>query len=191
MNKEQVTNEHLVAALLKAVGDDPSRPGLLETPERVVRSWEELFCGYGKDPAEIFKTFDPEGTGPGQIVILRNIEFYSTCEHHMIPFLGLANIAYIPDQKVIGISKLARLLEIFTRRLQIQERIGQQVTDALMKHLAPKGAACILQARHLCISGRGIQKQHSDMVTSSLTGCFLEESSARSELMQLLQLNQL
>lgn len=110
------------------------------------------------------------------------------CEHHMVPFHGKAHIAYIPGEKVIGISKLARLLDIFAKRLQIQERIGQQVTSALMEHLQPKGAACILIAKHLCISSRGVQKQHSEMVTSSLTGCFLEEPSARSELMQLIQM---
>ena len=180
--------EGLVREMLLAVGDDPNRPGLLETPGRVVRAWGEWFSGYGQNPADVFKTFDPESEGPGQIVVLKDIEFYSMCEHHMAPIIGIAQIAYVPDGKVLGISKLARLLDIFAHRLQIQERIGEQVTSSLMEHLAPKGAACIIKAKHLCISSRGVNKQRSEMVTSSLTGCFLNESSARSELMQLIQM---
>lgn len=178
----------LVRQLIQSIGEDPDREGLLETPARVSKAWDEFFSGYKANPIEVFKTFDPEGHGPGELVLLRNIEFYSMCEHHIVPFHGKAHIAYIPGEKVIGISKLARLLDIFAKRLQIQERIGQQVTSALMEHLQPKGAACILIAKHLCISSRGVQKQHSEMVTSSLTGCFLEEPSTRSELMQLIQM---
>lgn len=180
--------EALVKSMLRVIGEDPDRPGLIETPVRVVRAWSEWFSGYDKDPADVFKTFDPESDSPGQLVLLRNIEFYSMCEHHMAPIVGVAHLAYVPDRKVLGISKLARLLDIFAKRLQIQERIGEQVTSALMKHLAPKGAACIITAKHLCIASRGVNKQNSEMVTSSLTGCFLEEGSARSELMQLIQM---
>lgn len=180
--------EAIVRQMLTAIGENPDRDGLLETPNRVARAWGEFFQGYKADPVEVFKAFDPEEYGPGELVLLRNVEFYSMCEHHMVPFHGKAHIAYIPGEKVIGVSKLARLLDIFAKRLQIQERIGQQVTNALMQHLQPKGAACILIAKHLCISSRGVQKQHSEMVTSSLTGCFLEEPSTRSELMQLIQM---
>lgn len=178
----------IIRNMLTYIGEDPDREGLVETPDRVVRAWGEFFAGYKQDPASVFKVFDPEVHGPGELVLLRNIEFYSMCEHHMVPFHGTAHIAYIPNEKVIGISKLARLLDIFAKRLQIQERIGQQVTGAIMEHLQPKGAACILVAKHLCISSRGVQKQHSEMVTSSLTGCFLDESSTRSELMQLIRM---
>ena len=177
--------ELIVRDMLELIGDDPAREGLLETPHRVVKSWRELFAGYGKDPAAVLKTF--EGGGYDQIVLLKDIEMYSTCEHHLQPFVGKAHIAYVPDKRVVGISKLARLLEVFTRRLQIQERIGEQITDALMDHLKPKGAACIIEARHFCMCARGVGKQHSMMITSSLRGIFLENQSTRSELMGLIR----
>jgi GTP cyclohydrolase I len=172
---------------LEYIGEDPTREGLIETPSRVIRSWEELFSGYKQNPDDVFKKFD--GDGVGGLVYLKDIEFYSTCEHHMLPFWGTAMIAYIPNGKVIGVSKLARLLDIFARRLQIQERIGEQVTDALMRHLNPIGAACLLEAKHFCISSRGVRKQHSVMGYSSMKGVFLEKTdagiAARAELMSL------
>lgn len=179
--------EGIIVDLLNAIGEDPTREGLLETPRRVVKSWEELFAGYKQDPAAIFKDFD--GDGIGGLVYLKNIEFYSTCEHHLLPFHGQAMIAYIPNGRVIGVSKLARLLDIFARRLQVQERIGEQVTNALMKYLKPIGAACLIEAKHLCIACRGVKKQHSVMGYNSLKGVFLEQSdrgvAARAELMTL------
>jgi GTP cyclohydrolase I len=170
---------------LKCIGEDPDREGLIKTPDRVIRSWDELFVGYHEDPEELMTTFSSDGYD--QVVICKNIELYSMCEHHMLPFFGFAHVAYLPDKKVIGISKLARLLEVFARRLQIQERIGEQVTGALMKYLQPKGAACIIEATHLCMRMRGINKQQSVMSTSSLKGVFLEEASARQELFQLIK----
>ena len=131
------------------------------------------------------KVFDSETYD--QIVLLKDVELFSTCEHHMLPFIGKAHIAYIPDGKVLGLSKLARLLEIYARRLQIQERIGEQVTSALMDYLKPKGAACIIEAKHLCMQMRGVEKQHSMMITSSLKGVFLTNESARIELMGLIK----
>ncbi len=182
-----LSNEDLVKEMLKRIGEDPSREGILETPSRVVKSWGELFSGYKQDPADVFKHFD--GGGAGGLVYLRDIEFYSTCEHHLLPFWGSAFIAYIPNGKVIGISKLARLLDIFSRRLQIQERIGEQVTNSLMEHLQPIGAACLTEAKHLCIACRGVGKQHSVMGYSSLKGVFLQKDyegmAARAELMSL------
>ena len=166
------------------IGDDPNREGLLETPNRVINSWKEIYSGYGKDPANLFKTFAAEGYQ--QMVLLKNIELYSMCEHHMLPFFGKAHIAYIPNGRVIGISKLARLLEIYTKRLQIQERIGEQVTAALMKYLEPCGAACIIEATHLCMKMRGVGKQNSIMTTSSITGNFLTQPATRAELMDLI-----
>lgn len=175
----------LVIDMIHCIGDDPNREGLLETPDRVIRSWEELYSGYNKNPEDVFKVF--ENPGYDQMVLSKNINFFSTCEHHNLQFFGKAHIAYIPNGKVIGISKLSRLLEIYARRLQIQERIGEQVTDALMKYLEPKGAACIIQAQHMCMMARGVKQQDSTMITSSLKGCFLE-SSVKQELFSMIRL---
>lgn len=172
---------------LKLIGEDPEREGLKETPMRSAKAWKFLTCGYNRDPAEVMKQFDSDGYK--QLVLLKDVEIFSLCEHHLLPFVGRAHIAYIPDGKVLGVSKLARVVEIFARRLQIQERLGEQVTAALMEHLQPTGAACIIEASHLCMQMRGVEKQHSKMITSSLKGIFLEDSpgghSARAELMQL------
>lgn len=174
----------LISELLRRIGEPfPTREDLLETPARVVKSWGELYAGYNQNPEDVFKTF--EGDQIGGLIYLRDIEFYSTCEHHMLTFYGTAMIAYIPNGRVIGVSKLARLLDVFSRRLQIQERIAEQVTDSLMKNLNPLGAACLLEAKHLCISCRGVQKQHSVMGYNSMKGCFLSEPSARAELMAI------
>lgn len=171
---------------LQYIGEDPNRDGLKETPDRVVRAWRELFAGYTQNPEDIFKEFDGEGIGG--LIYLKDIEFFSMCEHHMLPFFGRAHIGYIPNGKVVGISKLARLLDIFSRRLQIQERIAEQVTEALMSYLEPIGAACLIEAKHLCISCRGVQKQHSVMGYSSMKGAFLEDShngvAARNEFLR-------
>lgn len=177
--------EKTVREQLWFLGDDPDREGILETPKRVVKSWGELYSGYKKDPEECFKTFDAAGCN--QIVLLKDIEIYSMCEHHMLPFFGKAHIAYIPDKRVIGISKLARLLEIYARRLQIQERIGEQVTHAIMKYLQPEGAACIIEAVHMCMRMRGVSKQNSTMVTSSVKGAFMTDGTAKSELLTLIK----
>jgi GTP cyclohydrolase IA len=175
----------LVQQVLVRIGENPNREGLERTPIRVDKAYNFLFSGYQADPAEVFVTFDSGGAD--QIVLLKDIELYSMCEHHMLPFTGKAYIAYLPNDRVIGISKLARLLEIYTRRLQIQERIGEQVTSALMQYLDPRGAACIIEASHLCMRMRGVEKQNATMVTSSLKGVFLEDQSARSELMGLIK----
>lgn len=174
-----------IEEMLAYIGDDPTREGLLETPERVLRSWKELFSGYSEDPLDVIKTF--ESGGYDQIVVLRDIELYSMCEHHMLPFVGKAHVAYIPGGRVIGISKLARLVDIFAKRLQIQERLGDQVTTILMDELKAQGAACIIEADHFCIRMRGVRKQHSTMVTSSMKGCFLTKPEARAELMSLIR----
>lgn len=174
-----------VTRQLQYIGEDCTRDGLLETPARVVKSWDFLFSGYKQDPADIIKVFDMAGYD--EMVLLRDIEVYSMCEHHLLPFFGKAHIAYIPDKKVIGVSKLARLVDMYARRAQIQERICEQVTNALMQYLQPKGAACIIEAQHLCMLMRGVQKQNSVMVTSSLKGVFLDKLGAREELMRLIK----
>lgn len=166
------------------IGEDPDREGLKDTPKRIVKMWSEVFRGYGQEPEEVMTVFDADGYD--QIILSKDIEMFSMCEHHMLPFFGKAHVAYIPDKKIVGISKLARLVDIFARRLQIQERIGEQVTEALMEMLEPLGAACIIEAQHMCMMMRGVSKQHSVMVTSSLKGAFFENQSARTELMRLL-----
>lgn len=180
----RIKAEELVTGLLEFVGEDPDREGLSKTPHRVIKSYSELFRGYSQSPEDIMTTFEADGYD--QIVILKNIELYSMCEHHMLPFIGVAHVAYIPNKRVIGISKLARLVDIYSRRLQIQERIGNQVTDALMKYLEPLGAACVIEASHLCMRMRGVGKQNSVMTTSSLRGVFMDKKEAREELMQLI-----
>jgi GTP cyclohydrolase IA len=186
-NLESVKRKALesVVRLIQYAGDDPKREGLIDTPNRVLASFDELYSGYGVDPESIMKTFVDGACD--EMVICKDIEFYSTCEHHMLPFFGKAHIAYIPNGKVIGLSKLARLLEIFSRRLQIQERIGQQVTEALMKHLEPRGAACVIEAKHFCMCARGVQKQSSVMTTSSLAGAFRDDDKTRAEFLHLIK----
>lgn len=176
--------ENLVRLLITAIGDNNGREGLINTPSRVVRSWKELFAGYKIDPEKIVTTFSTVAN-VDEIIVLRNIEFYSTCEHHMLPFMGYGHVAYMPNKKIIGISKLARVLDAYARRLQIQERIGEQVTMCLEKTLQPKAAACILVAKHQCMACRGVRKQNSEMVTSSLTNLF-REPQVKQELFALI-----
>lgn len=180
-----MSREELIYYMLRDIGEDPEREGLMDTPKRVVRSWKELYSGYGKDPKDLLTVF--AAGSYDQIVLLKDIELFSMCEHHMLPFFGKAHVAYIPGEHVIGISKLARLVDMFARRLQIQERIGEQVTEALMEHLKPKGAACIIEAQHMCMKMRGVNKQNSVMTTSSLKGAFYSNPTARQELMTLLK----
>ncbi len=177
-----------VTQMLQYLGENPAREGLQHTPERMVKSWDRLFGGYLIDPKDMFTVFEDGDDIPNdQIILLKDIEFYSTCEHHFLPFWGKAHVAYIPDKKIVGISKLARLLEIFSRRLQIQERVGKQVTKAIMEHLGAKAAACIIEAKHFCMTSRGVEKQHSVMVTSSLRGSFLNQGQTRQELLNLIK----
>ena len=178
-----VQMESYIREHLHFIGEDPNRDGLLETPSRVIGSWRELYSGYNQDPAAVLKTFEEKQCN--EMVILKDIEFYSTCEHHMLPFFGKAHIGYLPSGKVVGISKLARLLEVFSRRLQIQERIGQQVVDTITDVLGSNGCGCILQARHFCMTCRGVNKQDSIMVTSSMRGLFLSDAAVRAEFIQM------
>lgn len=182
---KQTHGMNIVRSLLHAIGEDPSREGLQDTPLRVVNSWCELFAGYKVNVGKLITTFS-EVEYYDEIVLLRNIEFFSFCEHHMLPFTGYGHVAYLPGKKVIGISKLARILDAYARRLQIQERIGQQVVHALEEYLKPKGAACVLVAQHGCMICRGVKKQNSEMVTSSLSGVFKEKTAIRMELLSLI-----
>lgn len=171
-----------VIRMIEYIGEDPTRKGLIETPDRIIRSWSELYKGYTQKEEDVYKVFEDEPYD--QMVLMKDIEMYSMCEHHMLPFFGRAHVAYIPDgNRVIGASKLARLVDVFARRMQIQERICEQVTDSIMKYLKPKGAACVIEAAHMCMRMRGVGKQGSEMVTSSLKGVFLNDPATRMEFM--------
>lgn len=183
-NGEETIEQNIIRSL-QYIGEDVNREGLIDTPRRIVKSWKEIYSGYNQNPSDLMTTFTNDKHD--EIVLVKNIEMYSMCEHHMIPFFGKAHIAYIPDKKLIGLSKLARLIDLYSRRLQIQERIGDQVTNALMEYLAPKGAACIIEATHMCMRMRGVEKQNSVAVTSSMKGAFLDKPAARAELMQLIK----
>jgi len=174
-----------ITRILEYIGEDIVREGLKDTPHRVVSMFSEIFSGYKADPSTLFTTF--EAKTYDQIILLKDIEVFSMCEHHMLPFFGVAHVAYIPNSRLIGVSKLARLVDIYARRLQIQERIGEQVTSTLEKYLAPKGTACIIEATHMCMKMRGVSKQNSVLVTSSLTGIFKDSAETRQEFMALIK----
>lgn len=176
--------EDSIVRILQYLGEDTKREGLVMTPKRVVRSWKELFAGYNQKIEDFMTVFDAEGAS--EIVLLKDIEFYSTCEHHFQPIIGKAHVAYIPGKKIVGISKLARLVDMYARRLQNQERITNQVVEALAKTVAPLGAACIIEAQHMCTCSRGVGKQSAVMVTSSVAGRFTNDS-AKQELMKLIK----
>lgn len=178
--------EEAVRILLKYLEKDHSREGLIKTPARVIDSWEEIFSGYGIQASEVLQsTFNAEGYDG--IVLLRDIEFNSTCEHHLQPFSGRAHVAYIPVERIVGISKLARLVEIHARKLQNQERITKGIADDIEEHLSPLGCAVIIEARHGCMTCRGVRKQNAVMTTSAMRGVFFEKAEARTELMQLIR----
>lgn len=175
--------EKAVREILIAVGEDPDREGLLKTPNRVARAFGELMAGLQDDPKRHLKTVFTERYD--EVVLLRDIEFHSLCEHHLLPFTGKAHVAYLPDGKVVGLSKLARLVEGYARRPQVQERLTSQIADALMEELNPMGAACVIEATHTCMTIRGAKKHGSTMVTSALRGIFKENPSSRAELLSL------
>ena len=173
-----------VKEIILAVGEDPSREGLQRTPERVAKMYVELLKGMREQPKRhLERVFTEEYD---EIVLLRDIPFYSICEHHLMPFIGSANVAYLPDGKVLGVSKLARIVDSFAHRLQVQERLTDQIADFLMAGLNPRGAAVVLEASHSCMTIRGIRKPGSVMVTSSLRGIFKKDPKSRSEIMTLM-----
>ena len=181
-----VASEDLLCEILRRLGEDPTREGLRGTPERIVRSWEEIYAGYRQRSEEILVTqFQAERYD--EMVLLRDIEFYSTREHHMLPFHGKAHIAYLPDDKILGLSKLARLLDMYARRPQVQERLTQQVATELHKILKPRGVAVMIEAKHQCMCCRGVGKQEATMVTSCLLGLFKENLASRTEFLALVR----
>jgi GTP cyclohydrolase I len=181
-----VDSKELVREILRRVGDDPNREGLQQTPERIVRSWKEIYGGYAQRAEDVLITqFQAEQYD--EMVLLRDIEFFSTCEHHMLPFHGKAHIAYLPNEKIVGLSKLARLTEVYARRLQVQERLTYQIATELQRVLKPKGVAVMIQAMHQCMCSRGIRKRGSKMVTSCLLGAFKENLASRTEFLALVK----
>jgi GTP cyclohydrolase I len=178
--------EQSFLSLLEAIGEDPTREGLLKTPGRAARAFEFLTAGYRQSLDELVNEaiFESEAS---EIVLVKDIELYSMCEHHLLPFIGKAHVAYIPDGKVIGLSKMARIVDMFARRLQIQENLSQQIADALMQTLHPRGVGVVIEAKHLCMMMRGVEKQNSVMTTSCLLGSFKEDARTRQEFLSLLK----
>lgn len=184
-----IVPDHVAAAvrtLIEWTGDDPAREGLLDTPQRVARAWREYTSGYGEDPAlHLSRTFEEVG-GYDELVLLKDIPFQSHCEHHMAPITGTASIAYMPKDRVVGISKLARVLDGFARRLQVQERLTAEVAQCIWDNLHPHGVAVVICASHGCMTGRGVRTPGVRMMTSRLLGCFLEDHRSRKEVMSLM-----
>jgi len=177
--------EPYVKAILDELGEDPEREGLLKTPARVARALRELTRGYKQDPEAIINgaLFTEDYS---EMIVMKDVDFYSMCEHHMLPFFGKAHIAYLPKGRIVGISKLARLVDVFARRLQVQERMTTQVAQLLMEKLAPEGVAVVVEAEHLCMRMRGVEKQNSYVVTSAMLGVFRENQETRDEFMTLI-----
>lgn len=175
----------VITRLLQLVGEDPTREGLTETPTRVVKAWRHWCSGYGKDPAKLLKVFEDGGETYDQMVLVKDIPIYSHCEHHLAAIIGTASIAYIPNGKIVGLSKLSRLADMFARRLQVQERLTDQIADALFQHLEPKGVGVLIKARHLCMESRGICQQGHHTVTTALRGVIKDEPETRAEFLRL------
>ncbi len=178
--------EAAVRVLLRWAGDDPDREGLRETPRRVVESYEEHFSGYGKNPEEILRRTFSETNGYDEMIVLRDIRFESHCEHHIAPIIGRVHIAYLPDKRVIGISKLARLVEIVSKRLQIQERMTAMIATCLQKVLKPRGVAVVVEGTHQCMTTRGIHKTGTVMLTSHMLGAFRDDDKTRREFLAMI-----
>ena len=178
--------EEAVRTLIRWAGDDPGREGLRGTPQRVARAFEEYFGGYATDPAEILKRTFEEVDGYDEMVALRGIGFESHCEHHMAPILGVAHVAYLPDRRVVGISKLARIVDVYARRLQIQEKMTVQIADTIDRVLAPKGVAVVVEAAHQCMTARGVRKPGVTMKTSRMLGAFRDDPSTRREFLSMI-----
>lgn len=182
MNQEKF--ENAVKTILTEIGEEPNREGLVKTPNRVYKAFDYMCGGYKKDPKAVLNDalFESDSN---EMVIVRNIEFYSMCEHHILPFFGRCDVAYIPNGKVVGLSKIPRMVDIYARRLQIQERLTNEIADAIVETIKPKGVAVLISARHMCMEMRGVEKQHSFTTTSSLRGQFLSDHKTREEFMTI------
>jgi GTP cyclohydrolase I len=178
--------EEAVRTLIRWAGDNPEREGLLDTPKRVVKSYEEFYSGYSADPEEILKRTFSETEGYDEMVVLRDIRIESHCEHHMLPIIGRVHIAYIPKKRVVGISKLARVVDIYAKRMQIQEKLTAQIANSINETLHPRGVAVVIEATHQCMSTRGVHKSGAIMQTSHMLGAFREDKRTRQEFMELI-----
>lgn len=176
-----------VRTLLRWTGDDPAREGLEGTPDRVVRAYEEFFAGYGSDPVDMLSRTFEETDGYDEMVLLRDIDFQSHCEHHMVPIIGVAHVAYIPQRRVVGISKLARVVEAFAKRLQIQERFTMQIANTIQDVLQPAGVGVVIEAQHQCMTTRGVNKKGVAMVTSCMLGAFRDDPATRAEFLNAIR----
>lgn len=183
-NSEQLEFENAVKTMMQSVGEDPTREGLLKTPERVYKAFKFIYGGYNQDPKEILNSALFTSSND-EMVLLKDIEFYSTCEHHLLPIIGRVHVAYIPDGKVVGLSKIPRVVNVFARRMQIQEQLTEQICDAIMDALKPKGVAVVVQARHMCMEMRGVEKINSTTTSSALRGLFKSDEKTRSEFFSL------
>lgn len=182
----RVESEELIREILRRIGENPDREGLRETPARIIRSWQELYGGYRERPEDVLRT-QFHGEEYGEMVLLRGIEFHSTCEHHLLPFQGKAHVAYLPEKRIVGLSKLARLVDIYARRLQVQERLTQQIATQLQEILQPKGVAVLIEAQHQCMSCRGVRKPGGTMITSAYLGEFRQDRGRRAEFLELVR----
>ena len=179
--------EKAVRTLIQWAGDNPDREGLADTPARFVRAWEEYFSGYNEDPIDVLERTFQETGGYDEMVVLRDIEFFSHCEHHVVPIIGKVHVAYLPSNRVIGISKLARVVEIFARRLQIQEKLTAQIAQTIDEVLEPKGVGVVVQAQHQCMTTRGVKKSGVSMITSHMLGAFRDDSKTRREFLSFIE----
>lgn len=183
----QAEAEAAVRTLLRWAGDNPNREGLLDTPKRVAKSYSELFGGYAENPEDVLGTTFEEVSGYDDMVLVKDISFFSHCEHHMVPIIGKAHVAYLPDGKVLGLSKIARVVDIFARRLQTQESITAQIANSIQRILKPRGVAVMIDAEHMCMAMRGIRKQGSSTITTTFTGTFKEEVNEQVRFMSLIR----
>lgn len=179
--------EDIPVRLLQYVGENPARGGLLETPARFLKAWKFYTSGYDKSAADILKVFEDGAENYDEMVLVKDIPFYSQCEHHLAPFFGRAHIAYIPDGKIVGLSKFSRLVDMYARRLQVQERLTNQIAEAIQTHLKPKGVAVVLNARHMCMESRGVCQQGHSTTTSAMYGAFKDEHDTRMEFLELIK----
>ena len=180
-----IENNEIIIKLLEFIGENPARGGLLDTPQRVLKAWRELTAGYDMKPEELLKCFDDGAAGVDEMVTVKDIPVWSMCEHHMLPFFGKATIAYIPNKRIVGLSKLARVVDAFARRLQVQERLTNQVADLLYDHLEPHGVGVHVTCRHLCMESRGVMTNNSATVTTALRGVMKDDACARAEFLNL------
>jgi GTP cyclohydrolase I len=184
-DKQDTEFEDAVKCMMLHVGENPAREGLLKTPQRVKKAYEFIFGGYKEDPQEILKSALFTSSND-EMVLLKDIEFYSTCEHHLLPIIGRVHVAYIPNGKVVGLSKIPRVVNVFARRMQIQEQLTEQIADAIMSTIEPKGVAVVIQARHMCMEMRGVEKINSTTTSSALRGLFKKDEKTRSEFFSLI-----